>query len=160
MADGDPAAAPAPAREKPSAPAAAVEVEETRPPPPEPPGGLVEEKRQSKEEAAAAEVETRPPPEAPGAPPAENREKEAEAEAKERKEVEKGMGDETKEKRGEEDKGKGPVCNDASSSFGECNSTGTNALAIPDHIYMFRSAIKSILYNTKIYSAAAAITVN
>ncbi|PUZ50944.1 hypothetical protein GQ55_6G118200 [Panicum hallii var. hallii] len=101
MADGDPELAPA--REKPSAPP-------PRPPPPEPPGGLVEEKRQSKEEAAAAEVETRPPPEPPGAPPAENREKEAEAEAKERKEVEKGMGDETtetKEKRGEEDKGKG-----------------------------------------------------
>ncbi|XP_039817097.1 probable WRKY transcription factor 32 [Panicum virgatum] len=108
MADGDPAPAPAPNSEKPSAPAAAVEVEETRRPPPEPPGGPVEEKRQSQVEAMAAEVETRPPPEAPGAPPAENREKEAEAEAKERKKVEKGMGNETmetKEKR--EEKGKG-----------------------------------------------------
>ncbi|RCV30537.1 hypothetical protein SETIT_6G103400v2 [Setaria italica] len=105
MADSDPepAPAPAPADDKCPAPAAAVEVEEARPPPPE---GTAEVKLPS-QEASAAEVETRPPPEAPGATPAEDSEKEAEAKPKEGKKGEKEMGDETKEKRLEEDKGKG-----------------------------------------------------
>ncbi|CAO2201285.1 unnamed protein product [Urochloa humidicola] len=126
MADGDPepATAPETAEYKRPAPAAAVEVEETRSPPPEgtaeekrpsqeaaaaevekrltPPEGPAEEKHPS-QETAAAEVDTRPPPDASGTPPAQNPKKEA----KDRKKVEKEIGDESKAKRVKKDKGKG-----------------------------------------------------